>query len=93
MLLSIQLLIGLVFAGLGSLGALLLGAVFVQFLAEGTRRLGDVGPLPDVLARWSDEPGAPNVVFGAVLILLVLLLPSGAAGLPRRLTSRLYSQS
>ena len=92
-LLSIQLLIGLVVAGLGSLGALLLGALFVQFLPEGIRRLADVGVLPDVLQRWGEEPGAPNVVFGAVLVLLMLLLPTGAAGLPRRLTSRRYSQS
>ncbi|MBD0347574.1 MAG: branched-chain amino acid ABC transporter permease [Thermoleophilia bacterium] len=96
-LLSIQLLIGLVVAGLGSLGTLVLGALFIQFLPEAIRRSGDLGLLPDALQRWGDEPGAPNVVFGAVLVTLVLLLPTGAAGLPRRaaaaLTSRRYSQS
>jgi hypothetical protein len=43
------------------------------------------------------QPGMPSVVFGAVLIGVVLLLPTGVGGLLRRLfgplTSRLYSKS
>ena len=95
--LSILLLIGLVAAGLGSLGALVLGALFIQFLPEGIRRLGDLDVLPDRLQTWAAEPGAPDVIFGGILILLMLLLPTGIASLPRRLlgplTSRRYSQS
>jgi hypothetical protein len=43
------------------------------------------------------RPGIPSVVFGIVLIAVMLLLPTGAGGLMRRLfgplTSRLYSKS
>jgi hypothetical protein len=39
----------------------------------------------------------PSVIFGAVLIVVMIALPSGAGGLLRRLfgplTSRLYSRS
>jgi hypothetical protein len=34
----------------------------------------------------SKSPGAPAVIYGAFLILLVLALPSGAAGLIHRIT-------
>ena len=34
----------------------------------------------------SKSPGAPAVVYGAILILVVLALPGGAAGLFSRLT-------
>ena len=35
----------------------------------------------------TDAPGAPAVAFGVVLILIMLALPGGAAGLIRRLKS------
>ncbi len=82
--LSIQLVIGVVVAGLGSLWAVVLGAALVHFL-------------PRITQEISTSPGAPDVLYGFVLILLMLALPTGAAGLARRLvsplTSRLYTRS
>ncbi len=81
--LSIFLLAGLVVGGLGSLLGLIAGGVLVEFLPFWAQD------------RWS-SPGAPSVVYGVVLIALMFLLPSGAAGALRRaadaLTSRLYDR-
>ncbi|MBA2462793.1 MAG: branched-chain amino acid ABC transporter permease [Actinobacteria bacterium] len=85
--LSIFLLVGVVVGGLGSLWPLVVGAVFIQFLPLWAQSLNDylpsgLGPLdvPNFKA-----PGAPAVVYGVVLILVMLALPGGAAGLVRRL--------
>ena len=82
--LSIYLLVGVVVAGLGSLVGIAAGAVFVQFL-------------PIWAQDVSKRPGLPAVIYGAVLILIMFALPTGAAGLLRRLfkplTSRLYTRS
>jgi ABC-type branched-subunit amino acid transport system permease subunit len=60
------------------------GAAFIQFL-------------PDVAQRFSKAPGTPAIVFGAALILVAILLPTGVGGLVKRvlgpLTSRLYTRS
>ena len=80
-LLSIVILVGAVVGGLGSLPGMVLGAFFVEYL-------------DDVSTRFSSAQGAPDFVFGAAIILVMLLLPGGAGGLLRRLarplTSRLY---
>jgi branched-chain amino acid transport system permease protein len=82
--LSIFLLVGLVVGGLGSQWPLVFGAVFIQFL-------------PDVAQRFSKAPGTPSIVFGAALILVMFLLPTGVGGLVKRLTgpltTRLYTRS
>ena len=82
--LSIFLLVGLVVGGLGSLWPLVFGAAFIQFL-------------PDVSQELSRAPGTPAIVFGAVLIAVAILLPTGAGGLVKRalgpLTTRLYTRS
>jgi branched-chain amino acid transport system permease protein len=70
--LSIFLLVGVVVSGLGSLTGLIVGAVFIQFM-------------PLWAQSVSRSPGAPAVVYGAFLILVVLALPGGAAGLLLRL--------
>ena len=71
--LSIFLLVGVVVAGLGSLTGLIVGAIFIQFM-------------PIWAQNISKSPGAPAVIYGAFLILVVLALPGGAAGLFARLT-------
>jgi branched-chain amino acid transport system permease protein len=95
--LSIFLVVGLAVGGLGSLAGLIGGAAlvyFLQFHADTVARWADRLPVLDVDPK---QPGIPSVVFGAVLILVMLLLPTGAGGLLRRvlapLTSRLYSRS
>ena len=96
-LLSVYLVVGLAAGGLGSLSGLLGGAALVYYLKEHG----------GAVARWANhlpyvsvdptKPGVPDVVFGAVLIFVMLILPSGAGGLLRRLlrplTTRLYTRS
>ena len=81
---SIALLIGLAIGGLGSLAPLVAGAAFLVFLPQWAQ---------DV----SKAPGVPSVIYGAVLIVLMFVLPNGLGGLLRRvfepLTSKLYSRS
>jgi branched-chain amino acid transport system permease protein len=69
--LSIFLLVGVVVSGLGSLTGLIIGAIFIQFM-------------PLWAQSVSKSPGAPAVVYGVILILLILALPGGAAGLISR---------
>jgi branched-chain amino acid transport system permease protein len=69
--LSIFLLVGIVVAGLGSLSGLIAGAIFIQFM-------------PLWAQSVSKAPGAPAVVYGLVLILLILVLPGGVSGLIAR---------
>jgi branched-chain amino acid transport system permease protein len=71
--LSIFLLVGVVVGGLGSLKGLVVGAVFIQFMPLWTQSI-------------SKKPGAPAVVYGVILILVVLALPGGASGLVSRVT-------
>jgi branched-chain amino acid transport system permease protein len=96
-ILSVYLVVGLAVGGLGSLVGLIAGAALIYFLQNHA----------DTVARWINhlpaleldpkQPGIPSVVFGAVLIVVMLLLPTGAGGLLRRLfgplTSRLYTRS
>ena len=96
-ILSVYLVVGLAVGGLGSLVSLVAGAALIYFLQNHA----------DTVARWINhlpaveldpkQPGIPSVVFGAVLIIVMLLLPTGAGGLIRRLfgplTSRLYTRS
>ncbi|HEY7017718.1 MAG TPA: branched-chain amino acid ABC transporter permease [Gaiellaceae bacterium] len=80
-LLSILLLVGAVVGGLGSLPGMVVGALFVQYL-------------PDLSTRASSAPGVPDVVYGAAIIVVMILLPTGVGGFLRRLarplTTRLY---
>ena len=78
--LSVYLVVGAVAAGLGSLWGLVFGAALIQYL-------------PTKAADISTT--APDVIFGLVLIAVMLLLPSGAAGLLKRLwasTARRYTR-
>jgi branched-chain amino acid transport system permease protein len=81
---SIALLVGLAVGGMGSLLPLVAGAVFLVFLPQWAQEL-------------SQAPGVPAVIYGAVLIVLMIVLPTGVGGLLRRvlgpLTSRLYPRS
>jgi len=83
--LSIFLVVGAVAAGLGSLWGLVFGAALIEFLPIYTPDIVDA--LNAVLQTELNpkSAGVPDVVFGAVLVLVMLLLPRGAAGLLRRL--------
>jgi len=99
--LSILLLAGLVIGGAGSLLGVLAGAAFVEFLPlyagdvlrpviNAGQRLGF--PVNDVDPT---TPGVPSVVYGAILLIVLIAMPNGAAGLVRRvgaLTKQVYSR-
>jgi branched-chain amino acid transport system permease protein len=75
--LSILLLASAVIGGLGSLAGVLFGALVLEFLPVYSQ-----SP-PLISSDFSNQ--APSVVFGAVLIVIVFLLPGGFAGGLRRL--------
>ena len=96
-ILSVYLVAALAVGGLGSLVGLIAGAALIYILqnrADDVTRWINHLPVVDLDPK---QPGMPSVVFGIVLIAVMLLLPTGAGGLLRRifgpLTSRLYSRS
>ena len=72
--LSLQLLVGAAVAGLGSLWGVLAGAVFVGLLPTVSSSVPVIG-----------SNHGRDVVFGAAVVLVMLLLPGGFAGLLARL--------
>ena len=72
--LSLQLLVGAAVAGLGSLWGILAGAAFVGLLPQVSTSVPVIG-----------AQHGRDVVFGAAVILVMLLLPDGFAGLLTRL--------
>ncbi len=80
---SIVVLVGTVVGGLGSLWGLVLGALFVEYL-------------PTISTHVSTRPGVPDFVYGAAIIVVMILLPTGAGGLVQRLlrplTTWLYTR-
>ena len=72
--LSLQLLVGAAVAGLGSLWGILVGAAFVGLLPTVSTSVPVIG-----------SAHGRNVVFGAAVVLVMLLLPDGFAGLLARL--------
>ena len=70
--LSIFLLVGVVVGGLGSLAPLVAGAAFVVYVPKLMEKLA------------GDEPGQSSIAFAVALILVMVVLPSGAGGLVRR---------
>jgi branched-chain amino acid transport system permease protein len=75
--LSILLLASVVIGGLGSLSGVLVGALVIEFLP--------IYAQDPPLIHHSFAQEASPVVFGVVLILIVVLLPGGAAGVFRRI--------
>ena len=76
-ILSLQILIGAAVAGLGSLWGALVGALFVGLLPEISNSVPLIG-----------SGHGQDVVFGLVVILVMILLPNGVAGLLRTIDSR-----
>jgi branched-chain amino acid transport system permease protein len=75
--LAIALFVGLVVGGVGSIPGTLIGGIFVLFV-------------PHVAEQVSK--GLAGAVYGAILIILIYLMPAGAAGLGRLILSRLNRQ-
>ena len=85
-LLSIELLIGIVVGGLGGLSGLVFGAYFIAFFRLYWAQGEDLGSLlPHRIIEETQKPGGAAIVYGVALILLMFVLPSGVGGLFRRL--------
>jgi branched-chain amino acid transport system permease protein len=84
--LSILLLVGIVLGGAGSLGGMLFGAFFVEFIriSWGPALLGAFSSVHHINRN---APGSGLVVYGVVLLLVLYAAPSGSAGLVRRATA------
>lgn len=65
--LSVQFLIGLVIGGINTIAGAVIGGLFLQFFPDLTAAIGQRLSLP---------------LFGVLLILIVLLMPNGLAGVP-----------
>ncbi|MBX9752352.1 MAG: branched-chain amino acid ABC transporter permease [Roseococcus sp.] len=72
-ILSISLFVGMVVGGVGSILGSIFGGLFVLFVPN----------LAEAISR-----SAPGVIYGAILILFLFVLPDGVAGLVRRLTTK-----
>ena len=75
-LLSVSLLVGLVVGGVGSIPGSLFGGVFVLFV-------------PNIAERVST--GLAGAIYGVILLLVIYVMPSGAAGFTRFAAARLKS--
>jgi branched-chain amino acid transport system permease protein len=91
-LLSIVLLVGVVVGGLGGLSGLVFGAIFIEFMPLWTQGEDLGSHLPNVILRETHKAGGASIVYGAVLILLMFVLPNGVGGLFRR-AGRLLTRS
>ena len=84
--LSILLLTGVVIGGTGSLGGMVFGALFVEFI-----RTTWAPALVRAFTRVTTvhvnthAAGSPQVIYGLVLLLVLFAAPAGAGGLARRL--------
>ncbi|WP_353210338.1 branched-chain amino acid ABC transporter permease [Rhodovarius sp.] len=72
-ILSISLFVGMVVGGVGSILGSVFGGLFVLFVPN----------LAEAISR-----SAPGVIYGAILILFLFILPDGVAGLVRRFTTK-----
>lgn len=76
--LSINLFVGMVIGGVGSIAGPIFGGLFVVFVPN----------LAESVSR-----AAPGVIYGVILILFLYLLPQGFAGFPRRIGALLRQRS
>jgi branched-chain amino acid transport system permease protein len=75
-LLSVSLLVGLVIGGVASIPGSLVGGLFVLFVPN----------IAESISR-----GLAGAVYGVILLLVIYVMPAGAAGLARLITARLAS--
>jgi branched-chain amino acid transport system permease protein len=91
-ILSVYLVVGLAVGGLDSLLGMIAGAALIYFLQNHADTIArPISHLP-VLDLDPKQPGIPSIVFGIVLILVMLVIPNGVAGLVRKLFGPLTSR-
>jgi branched-chain amino acid transport system permease protein len=77
-LLSVSLLVGLVVGGVGSIPGSLVGGIFVLFV-------------PNLAERIST--GLAGAIYGVILLLVIFVMPSGAAGFARLVVNTVKARS
>jgi branched-chain amino acid transport system permease protein len=75
--LSLAFLVGIVVGGLASLGGVLFGALFIEFVPNIADQL--------TVSFGEGAKALPGAVYGVLLILVMFLMPTGAAGAARAL--------
>lgn len=75
--LAVGLFVGLVVGGVGSIPGTLFGGLFVLFV-------------PNIAEHFSK--GLAGAMYGVILLLVIYVMPTGAAGLMRLITSRMVQQ-
>lgn len=83
---SVQILLRPIVGGVGTIWGPLLGAILLTPLAEGTRMLVRTPPL--FLDFLKGRAGVDLMIYGLLLILVILFVPDGLAGVLRRLWLR-----
>jgi branched-chain amino acid transport system permease protein len=73
--LSLSFLVGIVVGGLASLGGVLFGALFIQFVPNIADQLS--------VSFGESAKALPGAIYGALLILIMALMPMGVAGFLR----------
>jgi branched-chain amino acid transport system permease protein len=96
-ILSVYLVAALALGGIDSFAGLIVGSTIIYVLINRADDVtGWINHLPGV-SLDPRRPGMPDVIFGAVLILVLITLRTGVGGALRRafgpLTTRLYSKS
>jgi len=81
--LSILLLVGVVVGGLGSISCVIFGALFIEYVPLYAPQILEHVEKPFGLHLDPKAAGAPAAVYGAILLLVLFLMPSGVAGLLR----------
>jgi branched-chain amino acid transport system permease protein len=87
--LSLEYLAMIVIGGLGSVSGAVAGAVFVSLLPQLLTRYSDALPLVSAPGTGGIAPGeASRYLYGAAVVLVVLFLPGGLAGVAARRRAR-----
>src|SRR5208283_4924446 len=75
--LSLAFLVGIVVGGLASLGGVIFGALFVEFVPNIADQL--------TVSFGASAKALPGAIYGVLLILVMFLMPTGATGAARAL--------
>jgi branched-chain amino acid transport system permease protein len=93
-LLSIQILVGSVIGGTTSLYGAVFGAAFIELVPDLTKKLSELAAVFDMPAlslKLADS--SPAVLYGVLLIVFMMVMPDGLAGMVRQVRARLVRRA
>jgi branched-chain amino acid transport system permease protein len=88
-LVSIQFLVGGVIGGIVSLFGAVFGAAFIELVPDLAKKLSDGAAAMDMPRLAEKLADAPAVLYGVLLIVIMIVMPGGFAGLVHALRRRL----